>query len=222
MSEQQPGYKDRRPALAMGLIAVSAVGQWLASRATWLTVHVSDDKAGESVIDMAGATWAPEITALVLVLLAAVAATLVLGNVGRRIVGAIAAVVAAAASWSPMLLVTSGADPQRALDILSSGQATQRSNDPVTVSGWATVADLGIHTTMPALALAAAAAGVLGGVLLAVRPGGSGRRRSGAYETPEVRRARVHEDLREEPTSGRVLWDALDAGVDPTDLGDRG
>ncbi|WP_448852469.1 TIGR02234 family membrane protein [Corynebacterium sp. 335C] len=216
---------DRRPALAMALVAVSAVGIWLASRGTWLTVRTADDKAGESVIDMVGATWAPETTALVLTMLAGVAATLILGSVGRRVVGVLAAIVAAGASWSPLQLLTSGADPQRALDLLTAGQASQRASDPVTVTDWATVADLQTHGLMPGLAIAAAALGVLGGVLLAVRPGGgAARRRAGAYETPEVRRSRVREDLKEEPTSGRVMWDALDAGVDPTDVdaGDLG
>ena len=56
------------------------------------------------------------------------------------------------------------------------------------------------------------------GIFSLVRPGGTGaKRRSGAYETPEVRRERVRDDLSREPESGRVLWDALDAGVDPTD-----
>lgn len=212
---------DRRPALAMALVVVSAIGLWLASRGTWLTVRTADDKAGESVIDMVGATWAPETTALVLTMLAGAAATLILGSAGRRIVGMLAAVVAVGASWPPLKVLTGDADPQRALDLLSSGQASQRANDPVTVTDWATIADLQVHALMPALAMAAAALGVLGGVLLAVRPGGTeARRRAGAYETPEVRRSRVREDLRAEPTSGRVMWDALDAGVDPTDIDD--
>ena len=200
---------DRRPGAALLLIALSAAGLWLAGRAAWLTVVTFDDKSGEAVNDLVGATWAPETTALALTLIAAVGATLILGGIGRRIVGALAAIVAVAASWSPMQLVTTGADPQRALDLLSSGAATQRANAPVTVSDRAQVG--------PIAAIIAAALGVLGGTLLLARPGGASRKRTGAYETPEVRRERVREDLRNEPQSGRVLWDALDAGVDPTD-----
>ena len=129
-----------------------------------------------------------------------------------------AAVIAATAAWSPLQLITSGADPERALDLLSSGAATQRANAPVTVSDWAEVQDLAVHSTGPVISIVMAALGVLGGALLLVRPGGTGaKRRSGAYETPEVRRERVRDDLSREPESGRVLWDALDAGVDPTD-----
>lgn len=212
---------DRRPGLALALILVSAIGLWLAGRAAWLTVTTFDDKSGEAVNDLVGATWAPESTALALALAAGVAATLILGGAGRRIIGALAAVIAAAASWSPLMLLTRGADPARALDLLTSGAATQRANAPVTVSDWAQVQDLQVHVPGPAAAIAVAALGVLGGALLLVRPGGAAsRRRSGAYETPEVRRERVREDLDREPESGRVLWDALDAGVDPTDPDD--
>lgn len=208
---------DRRPGIALLLTLASAAGLWLAGRAAWLTVTTFDDKSGEAVNDLVGATWAPETTALALALAAAVAATLIMGGIGRRIVGGLAAVIAAAAAWSPLQLLTAGADPERALDLLSSGVATQRANAPVTVSDWAQIQDLQIHNLGPILSIIAAALGVLGGVLLLVRPGGHvAKRRSGAYETPEVRRERVREDLSHEPESGRVLWDALDAGVDPT------
>lgn len=215
--DPKAGRTDRRPGAALLLIAASALGLWFAGRAAWLTVTTFDDKSGEAVNDLVGATWAPESTALALTLIAAVGATLILGGLGRRIVGALAAVVAVAASWSPMQLVTTGADPQRALDLLSSGAATQRANAPVTVSDWAQVQDLAVHPLGPVAAIIAAALGVVGGTLLLARPGGASRKRTGAYETPEVRRERVREDLRHDPQSGRVLWDALDAGVDPTD-----
>ncbi|MFD5867606.1 TIGR02234 family membrane protein [Corynebacterium sp. NPDC060344] len=211
---------DRRPGAALALVLVSAAGLWLAGRAAWLTATTFDDKSGEAVNDLVGATWAPESTALALALAAAVAATLILGGIGRRIVGGLAAVIAAAAAWAPLQLLTTGADPQRALDLLSSGAATQRANAPVTVSDWAEIQDLQVHLLGPVSSVIAAALGVLGGVLLLVRPGGAvAKRRSGAYETPEVRRDRVRDDLSREPESGRVLWDALDAGVDPTDTG---
>lgn len=211
---------DRRPGIALLLILASAAGLWLAGRSAWLTVTTFDDKSGEAVNDLVGATWAPETTALALALAAAVAATLIMGGIGRRIVGGLAAVIAAAAAWSPLQLLTGGADPERALDLLSSGAATQRANAPVTVSDWAQVQDLQVHNLGPILSVIVAALGVLGGVLLLVRPGGNvAKRRSGAYETPEVRRERVRDDLTREPESGRVLWDALDAGVDPTDVG---
>ena len=67
---------DRRPGIALLLTLASAAGLWLAGRAAWLTVTTFDDKSGEAVNDLVGATWAPETTALALALAAAVAATL--------------------------------------------------------------------------------------------------------------------------------------------------
>ena len=67
------------------------------------------------------------------------------------------------------------------------------------------------------LAIVAAALGVIGGVILAMQPGERTEANS-RYVTPEVRREHVHEDLADNPDSGRVLWDALDAGVDPTEV----
>ena len=37
------------------------------------------------------------------------------------------------------------------------------------------------------------------------------------YETEAVRREKLGEDLEARPDSGRVMWDALDSGIDPTD-----
>ncbi|MEJ6020560.1 TIGR02234 family membrane protein [Corynebacterium sp. H113] len=210
--------KDRRPGIAQLLIALSALGMWLAGRFSWLTVTTMDDKSGSATNELVGAIWAPEIAALALTLLAGVAATLIMAGLGRRIVGAVAAVVAAGAAWPPIQLLTAGADHQRALELLTTGSATQRANAPVTVSDWAQVEELVIHNGGPIVSIIAAAVGVLGGMLLLVRPGGVNNRKSSAYENPEVRRERVREDLAAEPTSGRVLWDALDAGVDPTDM----
>ncbi|MBV7296166.1 TIGR02234 family membrane protein [Corynebacterium sp. TAE3-ERU12] len=203
--------------MALGLIALSAAVMWLAGRASWLTVTTFDDKSGGETHEIAGAYWAAVITPLVLTLLAGAAAALILGGLGRRVVGVFAAGVAAAAAWQPLELLTRGADSDRALTLLQTGQATQRANDPITVSDWAVVQTTEVHNLGPIALIVGAALGVIGGVLLAMRPGAAASRRSSAYETPEVRRERAQEDLDDDPNSGRALWDALDAGVDPTD-----
>lgn len=202
------------------LIALGAVGLWIASRATWLTVNTLDDKSGSATNELVGAVWAPEITALALVLLAGCVATLIMGSIGRRIVGVISAAAAIVASWSPMQLLSQGedgVDRGRALDLLTSGSATQRANAPVTVADWAQVESLQVHTLGAIGALVASALALVGGVMLLVRPGSVKKQKSSAYENPEVRKQRIREDLENDPQSGRVLWDALDAGVDPTD-----
>ena len=58
--------------------------------------------------------------------------------------------------------------------------------------------------------------------MLLVRPGTDSPRQN-KYEKETVRRERVREDLEEDPHSGRVLWDAISADIDPTDpRGDGG
>ena len=107
---------------------------------------------------------------------------------------------------------------QRALDLLTSGSASQRASDAVTVADWAQISAIEVHAMGPSLALLCCALALVVAVLLVRRPGTVKKQKSSAYETPEVRRQRIAEDLEEDPQSGRVLWDALDAGVDPTDL----
>lgn len=200
-------------------VVLGAIGLWLSSRFTWLTVHSFDDKAGDEVTGLVGAAWAPELAPIGLAILAGVFATLILGRWGRRIVGVVIALLAVGASWTPMRLLSAGKDnldKQRVLDLLTSGAATQRANAPVTISDWAQIDTVDIHYWAPIVALVACAIALFGGVLL-IRQPGKAHRKSSAYETPEVRRQRLKEDLQAEPESGRVLWDALDAGVDFTD-----
>ena len=207
--------------LSGGLIGVAAAGMWLCSRSAWLTVDTVDDKSGPATTDLVGAVWAPELTSIALAMVAALFATTILGSLGRRIVGGLAALLAIAASWTPMTLLASGedgVDSQRALDLLTSGSASQRASDAVTVADWAQISAIEVHAMGPALALLCCALALVGAVLLVRRPGTVKKQKSSAYETPEVRRQRIAEDLDEDPQSGRVLWDALDAGVDPTDL----
>lgn len=201
------------------VIVIGAIGLWVSSRFTWLTVHTFDDKAGDAVTALVGAAWAPELAPVGLAIIAGVFATLILGRWGRRIVGALIALLAVGASWTPMRLLSTGKDSldtQRVLDLLTSGAATQRANAPVTISDWAQVDTVDMHYWAPALALVACALALFGGVLL-IRQPGEAKKKTSAYETPEVRRQRLKENLKAEPESGRVLWDALDAGVDFTD-----
>lgn len=213
--------KDRRPALAMVLIALSALVLWLGAWPTWVTVDVGDELSGGSVEEISGGAWAAAITPLALTLLAAVAATLIIGPIGRRIIGVLVAVIAGTASWSALQLMVSGADPQRALNLLQSGQVSQRASDPVSVADWAVVENVTTSMTGPAIVMVGAALGIFGGVLLMVRPGRKATgSRAGSYETPEVRKEKARERLEESPASGRALWDAIDAGMDPTDQPD--
>lgn len=201
--------------IATGVLAVSAGLIWLASRMTWLTVSVTDDKSGDATHTLVGAVWSTEMTAVALVLLAAVVATLVLRRTARRVVAALVALAAAAASWSPLSVLLYGADPLRVKELLTSGAASQRQNKPILVAQWAQVSNIEVSTLGPALALGACLLGVLAAVLLIMRPGVDTARRS-AYETKAAREEKLQQDLADDPDSPRLMWDALDAEVDPT------
>lgn len=202
--------------LALLLTVLSAAGLWGAGQMTWLTVTVEDDKSGESVKNIIGSVWDAAGTPLALAMLAAMILSMALQPLARRILGGVSALLAAVAGIAAVLLLSGKPDLSRAQSLLVSGAGTQRESDPVQISEWAVVLDGHVHTAPVVLFLVAAALGVVGGVLLAMKPGAA---RSGhsKYETPEARREGVEKDLDDNPGSGRVLWDALDAGVDPTD-----
>jgi len=52
--------------------------------------------------------------------------------------------------------------------------------------------------------------------MLAARPGRDAVTVN-KYEKASQRREKIEHDLEAEPDSGRVLWDAIDADMDPTD-----
>ena len=202
--------------LALVLTLLSAAGLWGTGQMTWLTASVVDDKTGESTEQIIGRVWDAAGTPLALAMLAAMILSFALAPMARRVLGGISAALAAIAGFAAVMLLGGDPDLDRAQQLLTTGAATQKSTDPVQISDWATVVDASVHTFPVVLALLAAACGVVGGVLLARKPG-EARQGHSRYETPEARREGVVEDLNEEPGSGRVLWDALDAGVDPTD-----
>ncbi len=202
--------------LALVLTLLSAAGLWGTGQMTWLTASVVDDKTGESTEQIIGRVWDAAGTPLALAMLAAMILSFALAPMARRVLGGVSAALAAIAGFAAVMLLGGDPDLDRAQQLLTTGAATQKSTDPVQISDWATVVDASVHTFPVVLALLAAACGVVGGVLLAMKPG-EARQGHSRYETPEARREGVLEDLNEEPGSGRVLWDALDAGVDPTD-----
>ena len=198
------------------LFAVAAIVLWL-SRATWVTAQVEDELSGAKTLPLNGSFWSLELMGLTLLLLAGAIAGLALRRVGRRIVGVIVALAGAAAAWGPLQLITGGADPIRAQELLQASDANQNTVDNVSISAWAQVVSVDVSYAGPIAAVVAGAAAVFGGVLLAMQPGVD-KPRSHKYKTSAAREAALAEDLQNSPDSGRVMWDALDADIDPTDL----
>ena len=200
------------------LIAVGAIVLWLSSRATWVVAASEDDKTGSAANDIIGSAWSLEIMALTLVLVAGAVAGLALRRIGRRVVGIICALAAAASAWTPVSLLTAGADVERAQKILQGASANKNAVDSAQISQWATVVSTEVHSWGPILALVGAAIALFGAVMLARNPGEDKVKASSKYETPAARQAKLEEDLETSSDSGRVMWDALDSDIDPTDM----
>ncbi|AYF78198.1 TIGR02234 family membrane protein [Nocardia yunnanensis] len=212
----------RRPLGAVALLAVAAALMWASSRMTWVSLEVSREGMGVGrTVHLSGSTWFGALTPLALVLLATIAAVFATRGWLRRLVGVVVAVLAAVAAvpgfW---LLQHRGNTAERAaqlaeLRVFEHGGAVQTAIWPE----W--------------LSLLGALAAFVAGLLLVRMPAESARM-SGKYDNPAVRKsaataqvARHHAGQRETESasqqtatgqlSGRVLWDALDEGVDPTD-----
>lgn len=205
--------------IALLCVVLSAAGLWGASRLKFVTVAIDDDKAGASTKELVGSVWDPALVPLALAMLASLILSIAVQPMIRRVLGVVIVALAATASFRAVQLLTNDVDLARAKSILTSGAATQKQSDPVQISDWAQVISGEVHSLGIVLVLLAAAVGVVGGGILILRPGQESKGHS-RYETPEVRRADAEEDLAENPDSARVLWDALDAGVDPTEESD--
>jgi uncharacterized membrane protein (TIGR02234 family) len=214
------------PAGPVILLALGAAALWGSSRSTWVTLVSADELTVPRTHHLAGGVWFGALTPLALVLLAAILAVLSTRGWLRRLVGVVVAVLAAVAAVPGFaLLGHHGKTAERAATL---AELPARAHvDQVTTA------------TLPALlSLLGAVAAFVAGVLLARMPQTTARL-SGKYDNPVFRRAAAAQRVAAQhaqatepkdasrrsgsmPTgdlSERVLWDALDAGADPTDDG---
>ncbi|MBK4137656.1 TIGR02234 family membrane protein [Corynebacterium macginleyi] len=201
------------------LIAVGTAVLWFSSRSTWVKAVSEDDKSGSATNEIVGSAWSLGLMASTLVLLTGVLAGIALRRIGRRIVAIVCALAAAAAAWSPINLLTSGADAERAQKILQGVFANENAVDSATISEWASVVSTEATTFGPIVAIFGAGLAFFGAVLLARNPGRDKVKASSKYDTPAARQEKLAEDLETSSDSGRVMWAALDNDIDPTDVG---
>lgn len=216
--DQRAGTKHSRKVsriAALG-IALGAVGQWFAARTTWLKVVAFDDKTGDVTRSIPGASWSTATTALAALLLVAAIAGLSLKKIGRRLAGAVAAIAAVIASWPATHLALYGADPQRAHSLLVDGLTSSKATEPQTISQWATIQDMQVNYVATVVFVVFCALALVSSIVLAMRPG-EDTAKANRFERKADREAKLAEDLAQSPDSGRVMWDALDADLDPTD-----
>lgn len=207
-AETTPAARTRQPIAALVLLAVGAAALWGSSRLTWVTVTSADGLTEPRTDTLNGGVWFGALTPLALVLLAAIAAVLATRGWLRRLIGVVVALIAAVTAVPALALLTgSGATEQRAADLAE-------------LPGRAQVQDLVTANGPAVLTLAGALAAFGAGLLLARMPAGT-RQLSGKYDNPAARKAAATRAVQEQGSGTalpeRVLWDALDAGADPTD-----
>lgn len=219
----EPVQDKRHARLGALLMGIGALVLWLASRVSWMTVNYEDDRTGNGAVDVNGATWSTEVTAVVLLLLAATMAGLALRRWGRRLVGAVGAIAAVAVTIPPLGLLAGSPDPERAKALLTLGGEETAIGSTVgetAIPDWANISSIDVAALGPIAAVLGALTAAAGGLLLAVRPGYDAATVN-KYEKTSQRREKIEQDLESEPDSGRVLWDAIDADLDPTDTETR-
>ncbi|WP_174184624.1 TIGR02234 family membrane protein [Nocardia barduliensis] len=219
-SAASPAEEDttgrKYPVGSVVLLAVAAAALWASSRMTWVTVSSSDGLTQPRTDHLNGGVWFGALTPLALVLLASIAAVLATRNWLRRVVGVLIALVAAVAAVPAFALLT------------GSGKTAERAAKLAELPARAQVETATTAAFPAVLALLGAIAAFGAGALLARMPAETARL-SGKYDNPVFRRAdataEVTQRRAESPSapqlSERVLWDALDAGTDPTEEAGR-
>ncbi|BDT95432.1 hypothetical protein IFM12275_54080 [Nocardia sputorum] len=213
-AEAGDGNEPRRnyPVAPVALLAVAAAALWASSRMTWVTITSSDGLTQPRTDHLDGGVWFGALTPLALVLLASIAAVLATKGWLRRVVGVLIALVAAVAAVPAFALLT------------HSGKTAERAATLAELPARAQVETATTSAVPAVLALLGAIAAFGAGALLARMPAESARL-SGKYDNPVFRRAAASAEVTQrradDPSapqlSERVLWDALDAGTDPTD-----
>ena len=190
------------------LLALSAAALWGSSRMTWVHLTSSDGKTLERTTDLDGSTWAAAMTPLALALLAAIAASFAVRGWALRVVGLLVALVAVAVAVPAVQLLVSGASSDRAVEL------AELSGHPEDLSTTVSV--------LPALLALLGAVAALGAAVLLMRKPPVRGGLSSKYDNPAARREAAaklgqgDKPASDEPVTQRMLWDALDAGEDPT------
>ncbi|MEU5842678.1 TIGR02234 family membrane protein [Rhodococcus sp. NPDC047139] len=197
--------RRRRPTVTAALLlALGAALLWASSRMTWVTAVSSDGLGIDRVDDLEGGRWAAALTPLALVLLAAVAAVFAVRGLALRLVALVVAAVAVAAAIPAVRLLTGGADPEDAAGVAE--LPDRASVTAVEVS------------PLPAILVLGGVVAVLAAAVVLWRTPREQAGLSSKYDAPAARReAATRRAENDEPLSERGMWDALDAGEDPTD-----
>ncbi|MFD3464552.1 TIGR02234 family membrane protein [Nocardia fluminea] len=204
-----------KPVVPVVLLALAAAGLWASSRMTWVTVHSADGLTEPRTDELNGGVWFGALTPLALVLVASIAAVIAVKGVLRQLLGVVISVVAAAAAVPGFALA------------VGAGKTADRAGTLAELPVRAVVSSAEAHLGPAILSIVAASLALVAGILLTRRTG-ERTEVSDRYDNPVFRKADASAAVSKQntetgtaaPLSDRVLWDALDAGTDPTDTPD--
>lgn len=193
-----PERDDRRTLGIVCLLLLLGAGtSWLSGSLNWFSVELPTATGGQAAASVTGAQIQPTVNAVAAVLLAAVAATVALSGIARRVLGGLVVFAGVAAGWTTVLRIVTPPSPA---ELVSARAGLNTGGQPVGTSTVTTAAG-------PWVAVAAAVLAVAAGVLLAVRERRMARLGS-RYAAPGSDAPPADPD--------RAAWEQLDEGGDPT------
>lgn len=187
--------------LAQLLLIVAAVGLWVGSRLTWVTIRSSDGLGQPKTAELSGATWSNALLPLALLLLAAAVAGLAVRGWLLRAVAVLIAVASLALGYLGISLVQMPDVSVRGADLAQVPVLSLVGSER--------------HLGGAAITIAAAVCALLAAVLL--MRAASGAHPTGRYAAPGARRSAARTGSGTGDVSERGMWDALDEGRDPTE-----
>ncbi|MCW0214891.1 MAG: Trp biosynthesis-associated membrane protein [Pseudonocardia sp.] len=190
----RPGGGRRLASVCLGLLA-GALALWGSTRLTWASAVVTTAR-GPVPADAGGAALAPSLTGVAVLAVAAVAASVAVSGVARRVLGVIVALAGGASAW---VALDSWLHPPDAMTLL------RLAGVPATTVPVGDVAVAG--SAAPWIGVLGGFVVLAAGVFLVVADR-SLPRMGARYAAPGTAKAVVDPN--------RSAWDALDDGVDPT------
>ncbi|ETW24234.1 TIGR02234 family membrane protein [Mycobacterium gastri] len=204
-----PRRLTTRPTIAIAqlLLVIAAGALWAASRLPWVTIRSFDGLGPPRQVTLTGATWSTALLPVAMLLLAAAVAALAVRGWPLRVLAALLAAASFAVGYLGISLwvipdvAARGAELAHVplMALVGSGR-----------SYWGAAVAVGAAVcTLMAAAVLLRSASVAG----PAHPGTT------KYTGPAARQATARRDD-DGPMSERMIWDALDHGVDPTDRPD--
>lgn len=237
VDEAQRKAVRRHQLIACLLMAAAAAAFWGASRMRWATIEAEDGLSPQRAFEVTGADWSPWLTPLALVYLAGIAAALSVRGWALRVVALLSAAGGVLAAYPALALVVGGADSDYA------AEAADIDDRYVVlfIDTNALVAAVVLIGTACAAGAAVALLRIAKGATMSSKYKTPAARREeleteifaeyerrkstegatgGVAEEPDAAPRETREEASAAEGSGaneRMMWDALDTGIDPTD-----